>query len=382
MKKKLLILLTGVLILLSGCTSSQNNIKIAEQKNQELQNSEWTLSKIDGELFRPFIVDGEVVGLSTISFDDKSFSGTTGVNRFNASYTIQKDKLISPMVASTRMGAINPMLADNEAKIFTILNSEDKKISFNDKNLTITSKNGTLFYKIANPLNHSSWKLKSMPDFDFATLQNNNKNLRVPTIEFDDDRVFGFAGVNSFSSNYNLAKDNITLGAVAATLMAGISQDANTLERDFFNNLNSIKNFSISENSELTLGGMTFKPVSYQQGTFNNNVWSLSKIGDEDISSILEKNKIVQGLTVEFKDNKISGFSGVNRFMGTYALKNRNIYISRLASTMMAGNKEMSEIEYKFTTALMNGEYFRLVNHETMVIYSDESSITLKRVFM
>lgn len=379
MKKKLLIFLTVVMILLNGCYGKQNGLPDEKNDKLTLENTSWILKKIDDDLFRPFILNGEAFGFSTLSFNNVNFSGNTGVNQFRGSYELENDNFEITPILTTKMAALNIILSNNEAKILEILNSNDKKLKQNSENLTIFSSKGTLFYQKTNPLKNSSWKLKTMPNTNLLQTENS----KLPTIEFSQNSLYGFGGVNRYNAGYNLNGKNIEIGMIAATLMAGISEEENKLERGFFDLLNNAKTFEIDEmKNELYFGDMVFEGINFQSGILNNNVWNLVFIDDENVTALIEKYDI-KNLTVQFKDNTISGFSGVNRFMGQYALANRNIYISPLASTMMFGvNDEVNKLEQKFVNALSNSEYLELKDHETMIFYTDKNKLIFKRVYM
>lgn len=379
MKKKLLIFLTVVMVLLNGCYGKQNGLPDEKNDKLTLENTSWVLKKIDDDLFRPFILNGEAFGFSTLSFNNVNFSGNTGVNQFRGSYELENDNFETTPILTTKMAALNIILSNNEAKILEILNSNDKKLKQNSENLTIFSSKGTLFYQKTNPLKNSSWKLKTMPNTNLLKTENS----KLPTIEFSQNFLYGFGGVNRYNAGYNLNGKNIEIGMIAATLMAGISEEENKLEREFFDLLNNAKTFEIDEmKNELYFGDMIFEGINFQSGILNNNVWNLVFIDDENVTALIEKYDI-KNLTVQFKDNTISGFSGVNRFMGQYALANRNIYISPLASTMMFGiNDEVNKLEQKFVDALSNSEYLELKDHETMIFYTDKNKLIFKRVYM
>ena len=379
--KKIVIFLLGIMVLLTGCSNKQDSLSDKKNIKLALKDSSWTLYKINDNLFKPFVINGEALGFSTLDFGEKELFGNTGTNQFRSNFTIDEDNLTTTPILMTRMAAPNIILANNEQEILGILDSNEKKLEQNEENLTITTPKGTLFYQKNNPLKNSSWKLKTMPNIDLLTL--NDKNIKLPTLEFSQKRLYGFSGVNNYNADYVLNNDKVNIGIMRATLMAGISEDANKIESEFLNSLNNAKTFSIDKNSnELSFGDLQFENIGFQNGTLNNNIWNLVAINNEDITQLLKQHK-VQDLSIQFKDNGIAGFSGVNRFTGQYAIKNRNIYISAIASTLMFGlNEEINKLEQKYINILYNAEYFELINHETMIFHSQNSTLTFKRVYM
>ena len=258
MKKKLLIFMTSAIVLLTGCLNRQNNLSSEEGIKLALQNTNWTLDRIDDNLFNPLIVNGEVIGLSTLNFNEKDFHGTTGINQFRGSYEIDKNSFTTSPILTTRMGAINAELANNEAKILEILNSNDKKIEQNGDILTIFSSKGILVYKkltLKNEsaenvkLNNSVWNLVSIGDENIAELVE-KYNIRNLSVQFKDNQISGFSGVNHFTGEYAVKNDTIYTTPLASTLMLGIHEDINKLEQKFLDVLSSRHlNFTL-ENSD------------------------------------------------------------------------------------------------------------------------------------
>ncbi len=56
--------------------------------------------------------------------------------------------------------------------------------------------------------------------------------------------------------------------------------------------------------------------------------------------------------TIAFGDGRASGWAGVNRFMGSYALEGATLTIGPLAMTRMAGPPERMEQESRLAAAL------------------------------
>jgi heat shock protein HslJ len=101
---------------------------------------------------------------------------------------------------------------------------------------------------------------------------------------------------------------------------------------------------------------------SNKQPIYNiSGKYQVSVIGLEDVSEY--------NLTIEFNDSikTVSGFSGCNRFSGTYTLDGNAITFGPLASTRMACMDSVNTIETKMLEALSN----------TNTINSENGSISL-----
>ncbi|PWK20348.1 META domain-containing protein [Xanthomarina spongicola] len=108
------------------------------------------------------------------------------------------------------------------------------------------------------------------------------------------------------------------------------------------------KNASAMQNEKQTMNNISGK-------------YQVSIIGTEDVSEY--------NLTIEFNDSikTVSGFSGCNRFSGTYTLNGNTIKFGSLASTRMACMDSVNTIETKMLEALSN----------TNTINSENGSISL-----
>lgn len=82
--------------------------------------------------------------------------------------------------------------------------------------------------------------------------------------------------------------------------------------------------------------------------------WLLEKLGGKDVASMLGQGMKAPSLNFG-KDGSISGFSGVNRLMGSVKaedLMQGKLDLSRLASTKMAGPPEAMKLESDFLGSL------------------------------
>lgn len=80
-------------------------------------------------------------------------------------------------------------------------------------------------------------------------------------------------------------------------------------------------------------------------------------------------------ITIAFDNNKIYGFSGVNRYFGGLQVEGDTITITNIASTMMAGPQDKMNEETEYLKAL--GTVNKIVIEENTVILSGTEA-TLK----
>ena len=88
-------------------------------------------------------------------------------------------------------------------------------------------------------LKHSAWQLK--------TLNGNAINHERPlTLNFDDSRLNGYAGCNSFFGSYVGSNDGVfSTGAIGATKMA-CGGERDQIEQQFLKGLSQAKQFALS----------------------------------------------------------------------------------------------------------------------------------------
>lgn len=79
---------------------------------------------------------------------------------------------------------------------------------------------------------------------------------------------------------------------------------------------------------------------------------------------------------IAFADNRVNGYSGVNRFMGGYKINGDNISIGPLASTMMAGPVE-DMVRETYILSVLNSAT-KVSFNEDVVTFSTEDNQFLK----
>ncbi|MEO8933638.1 MAG: META domain-containing protein [Xanthomarina sp.] len=98
------------------------------------------------------------------------------------------------------------------------------------------------------------------------------------------------------------------------------------------------------------------------------------------VSSIEGNNYTSHGLTIMFdeKTNMISGFSGCNRFNGTYTIDGNSITLGPLATTRMHCQDNNNKMERQMFTALNNVNSIDIKNQELRLFNSDTQTILIK----
>ena len=74
--------------------------------------------------------------------------------------------------------------------------------------------------------------------------------------------------------------------------------------------------------------------------------WQLVTLKEKNVGSITVDDN--SKISVSFTNNRISGFSGVNRYSGDYKVSNDSISISKLSVSLMLGSRSAMDVEDRF----------------------------------
>ena len=200
--------------------------------------------------------------------------------------------------------------------------------------------------------------------------------------EYKGDNIFfvyGNAGVNEFNGELTVNGNNIILGNIETTMKAG-APDAENIERIFFDVLNKVNNFVISEDGK----AMSFSDVD------GKNVLIFNRLGLENTSWVLDSyntgnailniDDIENKPEISFDGNEgVSGFTGINYINGTYIvnLALRSIQFPQIGATRMASPSEaetMLELTY---LDLLNKAAIYQISGSNLKLLSADGSILL-----
>ena len=98
--------------------------------------------------------------------------------------------------------------------------------------------------------------------------------------------------------------------------------------------------------------------------------------GNYKIGLIKDSNEASSELTIIFNDSlkTVSGYSGCNRFNGTYILDGSKIKFDQLVSTKMSCPEEKNEVESKMIEALADVNSF-ILEEETLTLMKNEKNM-------
>ena len=77
-------------------------------------------------------------------------------------------------------------------------------------------------------------------------------------------------------------------------------------------------------------------------------------------------------LTLDLEEAHVSGFAGVNRLMGTFALDEAELRFGPLATTLMAGPEDAMALERRFLAALARVSTYALSGRSLVLLSGDD----------
>ena len=139
--KRLLFLFISTLLLFS-CS----NVSTTETKNNisSLENTSWRLTDISGDKIPPKS-DNERFGDFTLNIGTDSISGSSGINSFFGSYTVNNGKITAKGIAGTLMAGPEELMKLEGRYLYVLNNIKSYKITNNT--LKIESDTDTLTFQ-------------------------------------------------------------------------------------------------------------------------------------------------------------------------------------------------------------------------------------------
>ena len=92
---------------------------------------------------------------------------------------------------------------------------------------------------------------------------------------------------------------------------------------------------------------------SKKQNVYNLNgtSWELIQVSRKGKNIVIPKGTKI---TINFSENEINGFSGINNYSGDYMIKNNSTLSADVATTLMAGSENLMNIEQNFLDILQS----------------------------
>jgi heat shock protein HslJ len=181
----------------------------------DLTGKVWALTELKGT------PPAAGVGISAQFTSDGKVSGSAGCNRYSGTYTVSGNSITfsSPM-ATTMMMCDEAVMEQENAYLKALAEAKTYEVKGDQLTLTGTDKTSLAIYKAqSQDLAGTSWE---------PTGYNNGKQavtgmLTGTTLTADfgkDGTLSGNSGCNTYSGEYKVNGDQITIGTLASTMMA------------------------------------------------------------------------------------------------------------------------------------------------------------------
>ncbi|HEX5781267.1 MAG TPA: META domain-containing protein [Solirubrobacteraceae bacterium] len=149
------------------------------------------------------------------TFTDGTVAGSTGCNRFTASYTLEGDVLEISPAATTRM-ACEPPVAAAEREFLAALDRVAGWESAGGE-LVLSDADGNELLRFREPSPEGNWTATMFRQRDAVSSPLPETEV---TAVFEDGTLTGSAGCNTYRATYTTDRGSITIGEPAATRKA------------------------------------------------------------------------------------------------------------------------------------------------------------------
>ena len=199
----------------------------------------------------------------TINFLENEINGFSGINNYSGDYMVKNNFTLSADVATTLMAGPENLM-NIEQNFLDILQSFPK-ISYNASTLTLSNKKEVWTFKVLTlnkKLKNTSWKLLNMDGKDVSKLISKNENNI--TLSFNENGINGNSGINNYFGDYEIVNNNIKIGPLGSTRMAG-PENLMKVEREFLELLGNSKKVKLSDQKTLVLTTDKGKTLTFEK---------------------------------------------------------------------------------------------------------------------
>jgi heat shock protein HslJ len=191
----------------------------------------------------------------------------------------------------------------------------------------------------------------------------------------EGNRINGFGGCNNFMGSYELNGNTIQVGNLAGTMMACPPEFS---DEPFHQALQNTEQIELQDGKLLLKKGKevlatlvgTEPHLITLSAELENTRWVMRMVNNHTFQ-IPERGK---ELFIQFStenSNRVSGYSGCNRFMGTYETDGNTMTFGPLAGTRMAcPGKESQQLEQEVLQALQKVDSYMILG-ERLILSGD-----------
>ena len=212
-----LLKLAGIVALVLGIGVGAQSCKSAKGVALGDLGGAWNLKTLNGEEASTSF-ENKVPSLK-IDVASSSLSGYGGCNTYRGGFKLEKGVFSAPNLATTMMMCMHQNKESEYLKIF----SAPSKLSISEVGTLVFTQgeSDVLVFERSFDIDPAdlagTWTLDKIGDNAVAGLFNNE---RLPTIEFQNDRLGGNGGCNRYNGQYKLEGNVIKVGPLMSTRMA------------------------------------------------------------------------------------------------------------------------------------------------------------------
>jgi heat shock protein HslJ len=191
------------------------------------------------------------------------------------------------------------------------------------------------------------------------------------TAEFDDQRVTGSSGCNSYNASYETDGEELTIGPVAGTRMA-CGPAPTAVEQAYLARLERVAFYEIDQ-GELTLSGPDRAALLvYERSTGSEAIlgsWTATNYYSGDAVESVANGST---LTAEFTADQVSGDGGCNTFSASVDTTDTTIRMGPFASTLRAcEDPALQDQETAYLAALELARTYRVTGDQLELLRAD-----------
>jgi heat shock protein HslJ len=180
----------------------------------------------------------------TVRFADGRASGFSGCNRFTGGYTREGDTLTVGRLAGTMMACPEPRMAAEKAFLAGL--SGPHRVAITGDRLTLTPASGPPLTFLAEPpptLEGVTWNVTGFNNGRQAVVS--PRTGTTVTLSFEDGKVTGTTGCNTFRAPYTSEGNRLSIGPAATTRKACPAEGVMEQERQFLAALQTARTWTV-----------------------------------------------------------------------------------------------------------------------------------------
>ena len=242
-------------VMVTGCISGDQDETVGEDAttapvtgtgitgNETVYDRTWILKSVYDSETGDMLMAGDVSATLVLGKDGK-MSGNSGCNNFFGDYELKGDEFKAGLLGSTKMACTDESTALIESKFLenlekaSFISNEKDTLVFYDSDKELILKFDNFF------LEDYEWELVSINTGDAVVSVPANTTV---TMSFDEGRITGNAGCNSYFADYitdGISK--IEFGPAGSTEMYCMDEDTMETEYAYLTLIGEVKTYSFS----------------------------------------------------------------------------------------------------------------------------------------